>query len=303
MRFVLLWASIPPVSFLLASTGLFELRIRSPGSTPPGSQGAAQCSLSSGQGPRVTLLMAANRARVCIFPSFWPLVLASACGLRSPIWPHLAAALLPTQPRPALPYAAGSNASGFAAAAFSAPLASSMLAVPLARPGMAPATGSAPPTSCASTPVDSISSASVFMAAPASPRVSGSSWSSLRARPQAHMHGVNLTMRTRAEVVIGLISSNVCDRTSSKSHKHFEQAFVNGHREEYKIGQHVSSPRSDGAGKHTTRKTQQPDTSDPQFFKTRAIIHTPNFHHGKLFAHSLNHTPLTLLANASRTDT
>ncbi len=144
MRFVLLWASIPPVSFLLASTGLFELRIRSPGSTPPGSQGAAQCSLSSGQGPRVTLLMAANRARVCIFPSFWPLVLASACGLRSPIWPHLAAAILPTQPRPALPYASGPNASGFAAASFSAPLASSMLAVPLARPGMAPTTGSAP---------------------------------------------------------------------------------------------------------------------------------------------------------------
>src|SRR5712691_9689621 len=56
--------------------------------------------------------------------------------------------------RPALPYAPGSNASGFAAAAFSALLASLMLAVPLARPGMAPATSSAPPTSCTLTPVD-----------------------------------------------------------------------------------------------------------------------------------------------------
>jgi hypothetical protein len=52
--------------------------------------------------------------------------------LRSPVWPRLAAVILPTQPRPALPYASGPNALGFAAAAFSAPLASSMLAVPLA---------------------------------------------------------------------------------------------------------------------------------------------------------------------------
>src|SRR5712691_724674 len=109
---------------------------------------------------------------------------------------------------------------------------------------------------------------------------------------QAHVEGVDLTMRTRAEVVIGLISSDVCDRTSPKLHRHLEQAFVNGHLEEYETGQHVSNPRSDGGGKHTARKIQQPDTSGPQFFKVRAIIHTPDFHHGKVSAHSLDHTPL-----------
>jgi hypothetical protein len=103
--------------------------------------------------PCVTLLAAANRARIFIFSSLWPLVQlcrarqagnASASGLRSLIWPRLVAVILPMQPCPALPYAPGPNASGFAAAAFSAPLASSMLAVPLARPGMAPTTSTAP---------------------------------------------------------------------------------------------------------------------------------------------------------------
>ena len=76
------------------------------------------------------------------------------------------------------------------AAAFSAPLASSMLAVPLARPSIAPPTGNAPPSSCASTPTDSAASTSVFTAVLASPRGSGSSWSSLRARlPGAGPHG------------------------------------------------------------------------------------------------------------------
>jgi len=89
---------------------------------------------------------------------------------------------------PALPYyAVGSNASGFAAAAFSAPLACSMLVVPLARP---PPTGNAPPSSCASTPTDLAASTSVFTAVLASPRGSGSSWSSLQARlPGAGPHG------------------------------------------------------------------------------------------------------------------
>jgi len=87
-------------------------------------------------------------------------------------------------------YAVGSNASGFAAAAFSAPLASLMLAVPLARPSIAPPTSNAPPSSCASTPTDSAASTSVFTAVLASPRGSGSSWPSLRARlPGAGPHG------------------------------------------------------------------------------------------------------------------
>jgi hypothetical protein len=39
-------------------------------------------------------------------------------------------------------------------------------------------------------------------------------------------------------------------------------------------------------------KMQQPDTSDPQFFKAQAIIHTLDFHHGKVSAHSLDHMHL-----------
>jgi len=133
---------------------------------------------------------------------FWqPLISMSGLACGSISCPHFALSY----------YAMGSNTSGFAAAAFSALLASSVLAVPLARPGMVPTTGSAPPTSCASTPMDSTASTSVFMAAPASPRGSGSSWSSLQACPQAHMHGINLTMRMRAEVIIGFIFSNVCN--------------------------------------------------------------------------------------------
>jgi len=211
--------------------GLFELRSCPPVVPPPGSQGAApsqvdmvsSCDTSrSGQSDSCSHY-AFILARSCSpFCGSAPGGASCSCS-RLPSSGNLSCPCLALPcggvscPHFALPYyAAGSNASGFAAAAFSAPLASSMLAVPLARPGMAPATGSAPPTSCASTPADSTASASVFMAAPASPRGSGSSWSSLRARPQAHMHGINLTMRTRAEVVIGLISSDICDRTSSK---------------------------------------------------------------------------------------
>lgn len=49
-------------------------------------------------------------------------------------------------PRPALPYALGSNASGFAAVALSAPPASLTLAVPPARAGATAATGYTPPS-------------------------------------------------------------------------------------------------------------------------------------------------------------
>jgi len=44
---------------------------------------------------------------------------------------------------------------------------------------------------------------------------------------------------------------------------------------------------------------RQSDTSDPQFFKARAIIHTPDFHHGKVSAHSLDYMPLDPAENTA----
>ncbi len=46
-------------------------------------------------------------------------------------------------------------------------------------------------------------------------------------------------------------------------------------------------------GEHIARKMRKPDTSDLQFVEARAIIHTSDFHYGKVSAHSLDHTPLT----------
>ena len=143
----------PAASFLLASTGLFRLGLRSPvvpswipraapSQVDTVSSHDASCSGRSG-----CFIL----ARVLLALAFFWQPLVSASGLTWQL------CFLHT---PALPYAPGSNASVFAAAAFSALLASSMLAIPLARPGMAPATGSAPPSSCALIPADLTVSAS-----------------------------------------------------------------------------------------------------------------------------------------------
>ena len=66
---------------------------------------------------------------------------------------------------------------------------------------------------------------------------------------QAHVETVDLTMRTRAEVVIGLVSSDVqhvteCPQNHPKT--------SSGHWEGHETGQHIGSPRSDDGGdKHT----------------------------------------------------
>jgi len=204
--------------------------------------------------PRVTLLAAANRAvfiwpahahtfvaalLVCARPSaavpqVAPRARASLLlsASRVHVWPCLVAVF--SCPRTALPYyATGSNASRSVAAAFSARLQARCWLFP--RPGLVwhlrPAV--APPSSCASTPADSTASASVFTAMLASTRGSGSSRPSLRACP--HGAGSRGGSRSHNENARGnchrpyLLRFTVCNRMSPKSHRDFEQAFVNGH--------------------------------------------------------------------------
>ena len=185
---------MPAASFLLASIGLLPRRfLLQPASLPdPKSQGHPLSGpfVEGHQGvhphvcPRSGFLAASRRGcarqRLGFAPALWWQHLWFALALlrlrlRRRLVYALAFSREPSRlSRSATPCAQGTNASSLAAMAPSALPASPTPAVPSARAGAAPATGNAPPRSCASTLEGSSSPASAFSATPASPKGCGS---------------------------------------------------------------------------------------------------------------------------------
>jgi len=192
---IFLWAMMPSATFrcgasmpaatFMASTGLFELRVRSLGGLPPGSQrgraptlrslcGGASCALLPLLGPPCSSASCLHlwslgnfssapsshhRASPCSrMGSHLPLFRGrlrfhgSASALHLPFCGNALCGGTSTSCLClALSCAQGTNALGLATMAFSASLAGSMLVIPLARAGVAPTMGDTPPCLCALT--------------------------------------------------------------------------------------------------------------------------------------------------------
>src|SRR5260221_13090895 len=111
---------------------------------------------------------------------------------------------------------------------------------------------------------------------------------------QAHVEGVDLTIRTRAEVVTGLISSDICENE-------IKQTFRAGLRQ--RPPGRLTKPGNTSAAPALMEVVSIPpakcSSPTPPTFKARATIHTPYLHHGKASAHSLDHTLLDPAENTA----